>query len=58
VILERVFVRAFAWHRYFRFFLSLLFWTPPNEFFHIQAYFTGFDYWPCYFRNRLPSVSN
>jgi hypothetical protein len=32
---ERV-ARAFAWHRYFRFFLSLFFWTPPNEFFQIQ----------------------
>jgi hypothetical protein len=31
-ILEPV-VRAFALHRYFRFFLSLFFSTPPNEFF-------------------------
>jgi hypothetical protein len=30
--------------------VSLLFWTPPNEFFHIQAYFTDFDCWLCYFR--------
>jgi hypothetical protein len=25
-----------------QFFLSLLFWTPPNEFFHIRAYFHWF----------------
>jgi hypothetical protein len=25
-------------HRYFRFFLSVFFSTPPNEFFQIQAY--------------------
>src|SRR3984893_1721915 len=29
-------VRAFAYHRYFRFFLSLFFSTPLNEFFQIQ----------------------
>src|ERR1700730_14191658 len=31
-------VRAFAYHRYFRFFLSLFFSTPLNEFFQIQPY--------------------
>jgi len=42
--------RKSALHRYFRFFLSLFFSTPPNEFFQIQAYlFTGFDCWLCYF---------
>jgi hypothetical protein len=35
----------------FRFFLSLFFSTPLNEFFQIQAYFiTDFDCWLCYFR--------
>src|SRR5580693_2793436 len=44
-------VRAFAYHRYFRFFLSLFFSTPLNEFFQIQAYLiTDFDCWLCYFR--------
>src|SRR6202011_2053240 len=43
-------VRAFAYHRYFRFFLSLFFSTRPNEFFQIQAYLiTDFDCWLCYF---------
>src|ERR1700730_11176831 len=31
-------VRAFAYHRYFRFFLSLFFSTPLNEFFQIQPH--------------------
>ena len=31
-------VRAFAYHPYFRFFLSLFFSTPLNEFFQIQPY--------------------
>src|ERR1700720_274259 len=44
-------VRALAYHRYFRFFLSLFFSTPLNEFFQIQAYLiTDFDCWLCYFR--------
>src|ERR1700736_6269692 len=47
-------VRAFAYHRYFRFFLSLFFSTPLNEFFQIQAYLiTDFDCWLCYFRYSL-----
>src|ERR1700736_3646490 len=42
-------VRAFAYHRYFRFFLSLFFSTPLNEFFQIQAYLiTDFDCWLCF----------
>ena len=47
-------VRAFAYHRYFRFFLSLFFSTPLNEFFQIQAYLiSDFDCWLCYFRYFL-----
>src|SRR6202047_5430858 len=47
-------VRAFAYHRYFRFFLSLFFSTPLNEFFQIQPYLiTDFDCWLCYFRYSL-----
>jgi hypothetical protein len=31
-------------HRYFRFFLSLFFSTPPNEFSQIQAYLSLVSY--------------
>src|SRR4249919_2049202 len=49
--------RAFAYHRYFRFFLSLFFSTPLNEFFQIQAYLiTDFDCWLCYFLGRTATA--
>jgi hypothetical protein len=43
--------KSIAWHRYFRFFLSLFFSTPQNAFFpDLGVPFTGFDRWLCYFR--------
>src|SRR4249919_1538646 len=50
-------VRAFAYHRYFRFFLSLFFSTPLNEFFQIHAYLiTDFDCWLFYFLGRTATA--
>jgi hypothetical protein len=52
-------VRAFAYHRYFRFFLSLFFSTPLNEFVQIHAYvITDFDCWLCYFRYSAAMTSS